>query len=210
MIPGQDYNHTFAPVARWDSIRFVLSLAAIHGWELQHIDIKTTFLNGVLKEDIYMRQPQILGTGYWRLKKALYGLKQAGREFYYDMDNTYQTVGFTRCETDWSVYHRRKAGNISLTTMSVDDITIASNSKDESDRVVADIATKYEITDNGDAHWLLGCKIIRWRSRVLLKLDQERYTTTILEAFGMSTCNPVSVPMVTCLTTEMCPKTETQ
>lgn len=45
-IPGQDYTHTFAPVARWDSIRHLLCLAAIFDWELHHIDIKTAYLNG--------------------------------------------------------------------------------------------------------------------------------------------------------------------
>jgi hypothetical protein len=54
-IPGQDFTHTFAPVARWDSIRFILSIAAINDWEICHIDIKTAYLNGVLDEEIYLK-----------------------------------------------------------------------------------------------------------------------------------------------------------
>jgi hypothetical protein len=146
-IPGQDFTHTFAPVARWDSIRLVLCLAAIHDWELRHIDIKTAFLNGTLKEDIYLRRPEILGPGYWHLMKALYGLKQAGREWYFELDGSYKSMGFARCESDWSVHHRRTNGNISITVTSVDDIVLASQSKAESDRVTDEIKSKYAITD---------------------------------------------------------------
>ena len=78
-IPGQDFTHTFAPVARWDSIRLLLSVAAMNDWELRHIDIKSAYLNGTLKEEIYLKRPEILGPGYWLLKKALYGLRQSGR-----------------------------------------------------------------------------------------------------------------------------------
>jgi hypothetical protein len=76
-IPGQDFMHTFAPVACWDSIRFILSIAAMKNWELRHIDIKSAYLNGVLKEEIYLKRPDILGPGFWRLLKALYGLRQS-------------------------------------------------------------------------------------------------------------------------------------
>lgn len=58
---GLDYNETFAPVAKFDSIRAILSLAAINDWELQQMDVKTAFLHGELDEDIYMEQaPTIL------------------------------------------------------------------------------------------------------------------------------------------------------
>jgi len=94
-IPGQDFTHTFAPVARWDSIRLILSIAAMNDWELRHIDIKTAYLNGKLKEEIYLKRPEMLGPGYWLLKKALYGLRQSGREWYLEMNNSYHEIGMT-------------------------------------------------------------------------------------------------------------------
>ena len=78
-IPGQDFNYTFAPVARWDSIRTVLSLAAVHDYELRQLDVKTAYLNRPLDEEIYMHAPPGSDTPYWRLWKGLYGLQQAGR-----------------------------------------------------------------------------------------------------------------------------------
>jgi Reverse transcriptase (RNA-dependent DNA polymerase) len=76
--PGQDFTFTFTPVARWDSIQVVLTIAAMMDWSLHHIDIKTAFLNGPLDEELYMRKPDGLGTGFWHLLKGLYGLCQAG------------------------------------------------------------------------------------------------------------------------------------
>jgi hypothetical protein len=77
-IPGQDFTYMFAPVARWESIRLLLAIAATYDWELRQIDVKTAYLNGPLDQEIYMKKPDILGPGFWRLLKGLYGLKQSG------------------------------------------------------------------------------------------------------------------------------------
>ncbi|KAI5334005.1 hypothetical protein L3X38_024138 [Prunus dulcis] len=82
--PGIDFNETFAPVARLDTIRTLIALAAQKGWKLYQLDVKSAFLNGVLKEEVYVDQPDgFMTTNYedkvYKLKKALYGLKQAPR-----------------------------------------------------------------------------------------------------------------------------------
>ena len=77
---GIDYNETFAPVAKMDSIRLALAIAASKQWEVHHMDVKCAFLNGDLTEEIYMQQPQGFATNpslVCRIKKSLYGLKQA-------------------------------------------------------------------------------------------------------------------------------------
>jgi hypothetical protein len=84
---GEDYDETFAPVARYTSIRAIISLATSMGWSLHQMDVKTTFLNGVIEEEVYIEQPQGFEvhpreTHVCRLKKALYGLKQAPRAWY--------------------------------------------------------------------------------------------------------------------------------
>ncbi|VVA34467.1 PREDICTED: Retrovirus-related Pol poly from transposon, partial [Prunus dulcis] len=56
--PGIDYNETFAPVARLDTIRTLIALAAQKEWNLYQLDVKSAFLNGVLKEEVYVEQPQ--------------------------------------------------------------------------------------------------------------------------------------------------------
>jgi hypothetical protein len=81
---GIDYNETFAPVARLDTIRTLIALATQKGWKLFQLDVKSAFLNGVLEEDVYVEQPEgfeVKNAGHkiYKLRKALYGLKQAPR-----------------------------------------------------------------------------------------------------------------------------------
>lgn len=79
---GIDYTETFAPVVRYDSVRVVLSLAAIYDMEIAQFDVKTAFLNGTLNETIYMKVPdgvQHKEGQICRLKRSLYGLKQSSR-----------------------------------------------------------------------------------------------------------------------------------
>ena len=81
-VHGIDYNETFAPVAKMDSIRLALAIAASKQWEVNHMDVKCDFLNGDLTEYIYMQQSQgfVSNSSFvCRLKKSLYGLKQAPR-----------------------------------------------------------------------------------------------------------------------------------
>ncbi|CAA6656933.1 unnamed protein product [Spirodela intermedia] len=81
---GIDYDEVFAPVARLDTVRLLIALAAHEGWEVHHMDVKSAFLNGDLKEEVYVEQPAgFISTGnehkVFKLKKALYDLHQAPR-----------------------------------------------------------------------------------------------------------------------------------
>jgi hypothetical protein len=98
---GIDYEETFAPVARYTSIRTIIALAAKMKWKLHQMDVKTTFLNGVIEEEVYIEQPQGFEvedrkTHVCRLKKALYGLKQAPRAWYGRIDSFLTSLGFTK------------------------------------------------------------------------------------------------------------------
>jgi hypothetical protein len=105
---GVDYNETFAPVAKFVSIRCILALAAIENMEIHQMDIKTTFLNGDLEEEIYMEQPE----GFThegehlvcKLHKSLYGLKQSPRAWNQKLDAFLKNIEFTRSFAGFSVY----------------------------------------------------------------------------------------------------------
>jgi hypothetical protein len=207
-IFGQDFTFTFAPVARWDSIRSILCIATINNFELRHIDVKNAYLNAPLDEEIYMVAPEGSGSKYWRLKKGLYGLHQAGRQWYLLLHDAYSSLGFKRCVSDWSVYVRRSNNDLTVSATSVDDLLIASNSIAESNLAATQIKDKFAVTDGGNTEWLLGCRIRRWRDRKLLIIDQELYTSQILSNFGMENCNSVQTPCPFRLTTAMCPSTD--
>ncbi|KAI5324560.1 hypothetical protein L3X38_033633 [Prunus dulcis] len=96
--PGIDFNETFAPVARLDTVRALVALAAQKNWKLFQLDVKSAFLNGVLSEEVYVDQPLgfvIQGSEdkVYRLKKALYGLKQAPRAWYEEINSYFTKVG---------------------------------------------------------------------------------------------------------------------
>ena len=92
-VQGIDYDETFAPVARYKSIRALISIAAKMGWKIQQMDVKTAFLNGIIQEEINVENPwgfeiHERESHVCRLKKSLYGLKQAPRAWY-SMINSY-------------------------------------------------------------------------------------------------------------------------
>ena len=102
---GIDYEKTFAPIARYTSVRSVLALAIVMKWKIHQIDVKTSFLNDVMEEKVYVEQP--LGfethdrkTHVCKLKKALYGLKQAPRTWYDRIDIFLSSLGFTKSKVD--------------------------------------------------------------------------------------------------------------
>jgi hypothetical protein len=102
---GIDYEEMFAPVARYTSIRTIIALAAKMKWKLHQMDVKTTFLNGVIEEGVYIEQPQGFEvenrkTHVCRLKKDLCGLKQAPRAWYGRIDSFLTSLGFTKRKVD--------------------------------------------------------------------------------------------------------------
>ena len=94
-------------VAKMDSIRLVLAIAASNGWKVHHMDVKSAFLHGEIQEYIYVQKPegfQEVPLLVCRLKKSLYGLKQAPRAWYAKMDAFLLSIGFTRCKSVSNVY----------------------------------------------------------------------------------------------------------
>lgn len=105
---GVDFNEVFATVARLDSVRALLAVAAHERWSVHHLDVKSAFLNGELSEEVYVAQPPgfaIAGRERQVLKlhKALYGIRQAPRAWNAKLDRTLATLGFTRCSEEHGV-----------------------------------------------------------------------------------------------------------
>ena len=125
---GVDYEEIFAPVTRIETIRLILSLAAQNGWKVYQMDVKSAFLNGHLKEEIFVAQP----LGYvqrgeeekvYKLKKALYGLKQAPRAWYSRIDSFFLKTGFRRCPYEHALYVKEdKYGKFLIVSLYVDDL----------------------------------------------------------------------------------------
>ncbi|XP_055591553.1 uncharacterized protein LOC129743539 [Uranotaenia lowii] len=127
--PGYDYDETFAPVVKMESVRTILSLANQSGSTIHQMDVKTAFLNGQLEEEIYMRLPndEMGNSQLVRLQKSLYGLKQASRSWNQRFDEVVKKLGFIPLKSDCCVYQSR-ARELTL-VLYVDDILIVPGRK---------------------------------------------------------------------------------
>ena len=106
---GIDYGETFSPVTRLEGVRTLVSYSAYKGFKFYQMDVKYTFLNGILEEEVYIEKPKEFVDGnnknmVCRLHKALYGLKQAPREWYERLHNYLVKIGFERTHDNifWS------------------------------------------------------------------------------------------------------------
>lgn len=130
-VEGEDFQETFAPVAKMTTVRCLLAVAVARNWELHQMDVSNAFLHSDLNEEVYMQVPQ----GYdlaekglvCRLKKSLYGLRQASRNWYSKLSQALIDYGFRECEADLSLFIYSHGAAFLAVLVYVDDLVIASN-----------------------------------------------------------------------------------
>ncbi|GJZ20471.1 retrovirus-related pol polyprotein from transposon TNT 1-94 [Tanacetum coccineum] len=171
---GIDFEESFAPVARIDAIRIFIANAASKNMTIYQMDVKTTFLNGELKEEVYVSQPEGFvdldhPTHVYRLKKALYGLKQAPRAWYDTLSRFLLDNKFSKGAVDPTLFTRKTGKHILLVQIYVDDIIFA-------------------LTDPK------ACDI--FSNEMSIFINQSKFALKILKKFGMDSCDPVDTPMV--------------
>lgn len=199
-IEGIDYEETFAPVAKFQSIRIILALAAQHSLLLHQMDVKTAFLYGELQEEVYMEMPEGYGGGgdkVWRLIKALYGLQQAPRAWFHEVCYFLRSIGFTRHHSDQSIYVRGSGEDYIVVGVYVDDLTIAAKSSVVLTQFKQQMSSRYEMKDLGELHYIFGPQVRRNVSARTLHLCQTQYIDTILARFNFSvdTCRTTKTPL---------------
>ena len=212
--PGSDYHETFAPTPRWAALRTVLVLAAFEDLHLESVDISSAFLNGRLKELVYMRQPEGFeerGAGWvWRLKRSLYGLKQAGRVWHETLNEKLEEMGFKRILCEHSIWVFGRGDSRILIPVFIDDMTIAAKSQSEIDRIKSELKTHFKLRDLGPTSFLLGVQIDRDRPNRSISLSPRQYVLDLLQRFGFQDCSPVTTPLDPSvrLSTSMAPSTQ--
>lgn len=126
---GVDFEEVFAPVARMETVRLILALAAQMGWQVHQMDVKSAFLNGEIEEEVFVKQPN----GFivknheekvLKLRKALYGLRQAPRAWNIKLDNSLLSFGFKRCTQEHAVYTKTCGIDRLIVGVYVDDLVI--------------------------------------------------------------------------------------
>ena len=195
---GQDYDETFSPVVRAESIRTIIAHAANNKMLLHQMDIKTAFLNGNLKEEVFMKQPEgfvVKGQEHLvcKLKKSIYGLKQSPRCWNMALHDHLCKIGFKQSASDPCIYTAER--ETVILAVYVDDIILATKDERKLVQVKKAIANKFTVKDMGELKYILGVNIHHSENGIWI--GQRNYTENVLKKFNMDKCKSVSTPVDT-------------
>ena len=182
------------------TIRSVLSIAVINGWELRQMDVNNAFLHGKLTETVYMMQPP----GFkdmskidhvCRLRKAIYGLKQAPRAWYSALKNALMDLGFQNSRADSSLFIYRHDSITCYFLVYVDDLVITGSCKKFVVSVIDKLGHQFSLKDMGSLHFFLGVEVIPTCAGLFL--SQHKYIRELLQTTNMLGAKDVSTPLST-------------
>ncbi|KAK8928682.1 hypothetical protein KSP39_PZI017093 [Platanthera zijinensis] len=196
-LGGLDYEETFSPVAKLNTVRVLISVAVHRRWPLFQLDVKNAFLNSDLQETVYMQQSPGFETTWesqvCRLTKALYGLKQSPRAWFDKFSKAIQDVGFTRSSADFLLFTRHRTTGTVLLLVYVDDIIITGDDLKGIQEVKLHLGTVFQTKDLWPLRYFLGLEIDRQSDGLVL--SQRKYCLDLLQEAGYSGCKPIDTPM---------------
>nr|GEW56838.1 retrovirus-related Pol polyprotein from transposon TNT 1-94 [Tanacetum cinerariifolium] len=195
---GIDFEESFAPVVRLEAFRIFIAYAAHRSFPIYQMDVKTTFLNGPLKEEVYVAQPDgFIDPDHpekvYRLRKALYGLKQAPRAWYDKLSTFLTTKGFTKGTIDPTVFTIRYGVDIMLVQIYVDEIIFGSTNPKYSKRFEKLMHSRFEMSLIGEMKLFLRLQINQYPCGILI--NQAKYTLEILHKHGMDKGQSIGTPI---------------
>ncbi|GJS57178.1 retrovirus-related pol polyprotein from transposon TNT 1-94, partial [Tanacetum coccineum] len=191
---GIDFEESFAPVARLEAVRIFVAHAAHKSFPIYQMDVKTAFLNGPLKEEVYVAQPE----GFvdpdhpekvYLLRKALYGLKQAPRAWYDELSN------FLMSKIDPTLFKIKYGEDILLVQIYVDDIIFGSTNPKYSKRFEKLMHSRFEMSLMGEMKFFLGLQIHQSPKGIFI--NQAKYALEILKKHNMDNCHSIGTPLAT-------------
>lgn len=198
--PGLDYYETFSPVIKASTVRVILSIAVHYNWEIRQMDINNAFLNGELKETVFMRQPEGFVDAtrpqhVCKLTKAIYGLKQAPRSWYDKLKNALLKWGFRNTKSDSSLFVLMNKDHVTFLLIYVDDIIITGSNSKFLKSFITQLNVMFALKDLGSLHYFLGVEVCRDEGGLYLK--QTKYIFDLLRKFNMENVTSCPTPMVT-------------
>jgi hypothetical protein len=163
-IEGMDFDETFAPIARLESIRIFLAYAYHKRFKVYQMVVKSVFLNGDLNEEVYMEQPEGFELSnnpdlVCKLKKTLYGLKQAPRAWYQRLDTYLKDKGFKRGIVDNNLYIKTEDNDLFIVLVYVDDIIFGCNNDSLVQWFASAMKSEFEMSMIDELSFFLGLQI---------------------------------------------------
>ncbi|GKF20964.1 retrovirus-related pol polyprotein from transposon TNT 1-94 [Tanacetum coccineum] len=195
-----DFEESFDLVARLEAVRLFVAYAEHKSFPIYQMDVKMTFLNGPLKEEVYINQQDGFVDPHhhdkvYRLKKALYGLKQAPRAWYDELSNFLVSKGFSKGSIDPILFITRKGEDILLVKIYVDDIIFSSTDPKLSKKFEKLMHSNFEMSMMGELKFFLGIQIHQSPRGIVI--NQAKYAQKILIKHGMTSCDIIGTPMAT-------------
>ncbi len=193
---GYECGETFSPVVRAESVRTIGAWATMEEMTLHQMDVKTAFLNGELKEEVYMKQPE----GYevkgqeqkvCRLLRSIYGLKQSPRCWNQVLDRYLKEMELTQIPSDPCVYVSTSRPKL-IVAVYVDDIILAGKCVASIQEAKRGLSSRFQMEDLGKLEHFLGIRVIQEEGKIWF--GQPIYTAQLLQLFGMTDSKPVATP----------------
>jgi hypothetical protein len=198
-VLGEDYDETYASVARLESVCLVCTVAASMGLQLWQVDFVSAFLNSENAYQVYMEQPPGFEEGgdddVWVLLKTLYGTMQGAHDWAETLEKTYQGHRYYTSKADPQVRSRLENDELTLTSTWTDNILGALTTEAGETKAKGELRSSYEIKDLGTAKFILGMRIDRDPDTGTIRLSQRAYSKQILERFHMSDAKPRTTPL---------------
>ncbi|CAM9001867.1 unnamed protein product [Rhodiola kirilowii] len=193
---GRDYEETFAPVAHMTTIRTLIAVASVQQWSISQLDVKNAFLNGELREEVYMRPPP----GYsvpegmvCRLRRSLYGLKQAPRAWFERFSSVITAAGFSPSAHDPALFVHTSSRGRTLLLLYVDDMLITGDDPHYIAFVKEKLGTQFLMNDLGHLHYFLGIEVSSTSEGFFI--SQEKYIRDLLDRACLTDQRTADTPM---------------
>ena len=200
-IHGEDYDQTFAPTVRTDTLRTFLAMVAANDLECRQYDVKNAFTESSLRERIYLAPPKgvhVTPGLQLRVLRSLYGLKQSARDWNQLCKSELKRLGFKQSLADPCLFTHPDKGIILL--VYVDDIAAAAKDNSSLSWFYDNFRQRFNTKDLGEISKIIGMRVTRNRPKRELFIDQEQYLETVLHRLGLpvessSTCKPRPTPV---------------
>ncbi|GJX73199.1 retrovirus-related pol polyprotein from transposon TNT 1-94 [Tanacetum coccineum] len=195
---GIDFDETYAPVARLESIRILLAYACAYDFKLFQMDVKSAFLNGFINEEVYVAQPPGFidfkkPNHIFKLKKALYGLKQAPKAWYDRLKAFLLNHKYTMGLVDNTLFTKKRNSHIIIVQIYVDDIIFGSTCQELCDDFSKIMHDEFEMSMMGELNFFLGLQIKQFDDGIFF--NQSKYVKEMLKKFGLEDSKPIKTPM---------------
>nr|GEV12177.1 hypothetical protein [Tanacetum cinerariifolium] len=190
---GIDYDETYAPVARLESIRILLAYACALDFKIFQTNAKSAFLNGFINEEVYVAQPPGFidfekPNHVYKLKKALYGLKQAPKAWYDRLKAFLIKHEYKMGMVDNTLFTKKKNSNLIIVQIYVDDIIFGSTFQDMCDKFAKILHDEFEMSMMGELNFFLGLQIKQIEDGIFF--NQFKYIKEMLKKFSLEESKP--------------------